>query len=165
MKTKSQPPLIRTDDHGHVTNFAEIARFGYVNDPSYRKTDAISDLLHESYVARLERQVATQIIEKATRPLFDTPAPVIRVIDTPAPSAPARQLTVVSPSDNHEPDLYMTDAMAAHVVGRMLVLGVVVAALGVGLYAHITDHGVTAATSCVLAAGGAWYLVWKGGTL
>lgn len=62
MKT---PPLIALNDQGHITNFAEITRFAYIHDTTYRRTDAVSDLLKESYVARLERLVAVQIIERA----------------------------------------------------------------------------------------------------
>lgn len=59
------PPPLTLDDNGKVTNLSTVTRWAYLHDPTYRKTDAVSDLLKESYVARLERLVAVQIIERA----------------------------------------------------------------------------------------------------
>jgi len=169
-----QPPAIATDDTGRITNFTHITRWGYCNVPAYRKTDALSDLLRESYVARLERQVATLLITNAALTSAPAPEPAVKGFEPPASEileamrilnpTPARQLTVVSPSDNHE-DIYLPNHEAAHVVGRLLVLGVVVAAIAVGIHAQFTGHGTVAAGAYVLGAIGSGYLMRKGGAL
>ena len=149
MKT---PPPIQQDPQGRVSNFAEIARFAYVNDPTFRKTHSISDLTGESYTARLERHIVTQIHALHAIRTAGTTRPPMTLTPTVA-------LSVTSPDDAHETTMEET----SHVGAVALALFTAVA-IGAGIYAWLTGHSWIAAACYGLAAGSVYCLFQKGGT-
>lgn len=139
------PPPLTLDDNGKVTNLTEITRFAYLHDPIYRRTDAVSDLLKESYVARLERLVAVQIIERAEmRKQLIQQAAMIPII------------TVTTPQD--APD--DAPAITKGLIG-ILVMSFAATMAFVGF--SIRNHPLTLASLVALVSSAGYLLRRKGG--
>ena len=122
MKPHTPPPLT-LDDKGKITNLPAVTRWAYINDPLYRRTDTVSDLLKESYVARLERLVAVQIINRAELQA--------RLID--AMGAQNVVLTVTTPQDAPDDSPYTMPRIEWPNVVALLTFWVGCFPLGFGL--------------------------------
>ena len=153
------PPPLTLDDNGKVTNFAEITRFAYINDTTYRRTDSVSDLLKESYVARLERLVAVQIIERAEmrKQLVETmAAQQVMLTLTPEQAALIPDITVTTSQD-------APDDAPANEWGNLIAIGLISLSFlpVVAGVAHHNSGAILLGVLLILA--GAGYLLRKKG--
>lgn len=150
MKTKTPPPVIQCDQKGRVTNYVEIARWAYANDPVFRSTQRCSDEVGETYLAGIERHVAVQVLTRQQM-----------IEDHCATAELERHLVITAPAHNEDTQLFVSSPSDApqyadpddgigSAMSTLILLLVNVAAITVAIWSGLNGHHGAAITFLVI---------------